>query len=186
MTSDGRLPPAERRGYTSVFNAIARIAREEGVLALWRVRILASRFPTHRPVCGLNPSIQGSTPTIARAMVVNAAQLATYSQAKQMILATGYVKDGIPCHFYASMISGLVSHTHIMCMLPRLTTGTTVGDHRGFYASRYCEDENPKYANHRREARVQRDHGRPRKGGEGRGLLLLMEGYVSRKHCISY
>jgi len=87
MTSDGRLPPAERRGYTSVFNAIARIAREEGVLALWR----------------------GSTPTIARAMVVNAAQLATYSQAKQTILATGYVKDGIPCHFYASMISGLVT-----------------------------------------------------------------------------
>jgi len=87
MTSDGRLPPAERRGYTSVFNAIARIAREEGVLALWR----------------------GSAPTIARAMVVNAAQLATYSQAKQIILATGYVKDGIPCHFYASMISGLVT-----------------------------------------------------------------------------
>jgi len=39
MTSDGRLPPAERRGYTSVFNAIARIGREEGVLALWRVSL---------------------------------------------------------------------------------------------------------------------------------------------------
>jgi len=47
-------------------------------------------------------------------MVVNAAQLATYSQAKQVILGTGYVKDGIPCHFYASMISGLVSCVDIM------------------------------------------------------------------------
>ncbi len=31
---------------------------------------------------------------LCRAMVVNAAQLATYSQAKQMILGTGYVKVG--------------------------------------------------------------------------------------------
>jgi len=87
MTSDGRLPVDQRRNYKNVFDAMARIVKEEGVLALWR----------------------GSTPTVARAMVVNAAQLATYSQAKQAILATGYVKDGIPCHFYASMISGLAT-----------------------------------------------------------------------------
>lgn len=35
MTSDGRLPPAERRNYSSVFNALMRITREEGVLTLW-------------------------------------------------------------------------------------------------------------------------------------------------------
>ncbi len=57
----------------------------------------------------MDTRLQGSGPTIARAMVVNAAQLATYSQAKQTILATGYVQDGILCHFYASMISGLVT-----------------------------------------------------------------------------
>ena len=32
-----RLPVAERRGYTSAFNALFRISREEGVLTLWRV-----------------------------------------------------------------------------------------------------------------------------------------------------
>ncbi len=32
---------------------------------------------------------QGCGPTVARAMVVNAAQLASYSQAKQFILGTG-------------------------------------------------------------------------------------------------
>jgi solute carrier family 25 oxoglutarate transporter 11 len=37
MTSDGRLPPAERRNYRNVFDAVLRISREEGVLTLWRV-----------------------------------------------------------------------------------------------------------------------------------------------------
>jgi len=32
---------------------------------------------------------QGCLPTVARAMVVNAAQLASYSQAKQLVLSTG-------------------------------------------------------------------------------------------------
>jgi solute carrier family 25 oxoglutarate transporter 11 len=87
MTSDGSLPADKRRNYSSVFNAIARIYKEEGLTTLWR----------------------GATPTMARAMVVNAAQLATYSQAKQAILSSGYIQDGIFCHFVASMISGLVT-----------------------------------------------------------------------------
>jgi len=32
MTADGKLPPAERRNYSNVFNALARIAKEEGVV----------------------------------------------------------------------------------------------------------------------------------------------------------
>eukprot|EP00731_Ephydatia_muelleri_P039079 Em1086g2a len=36
MTADGRLPAEQRRGYTNVFNALARITREEGILTLWR------------------------------------------------------------------------------------------------------------------------------------------------------
>ena len=42
MTADGRLPPDQRRGYTSVFNALARITREEGLLTLWRVSYVMS------------------------------------------------------------------------------------------------------------------------------------------------
>uniref|UniRef100_A0A914R1T8 Uncharacterized protein n=1 Tax=Parascaris equorum TaxID=6256 RepID=A0A914R1T8_PAREQ len=42
-------------------------------------------------------------------MVVNAAQLATYSQAKEAILKSSYIQDGIFCHFCASMISGLAT-----------------------------------------------------------------------------
>ncbi|XP_022665970.1 mitochondrial 2-oxoglutarate/malate carrier protein-like [Varroa destructor] len=92
MTSDGRLPPEERRGYRNVFDALFRIAKEENVLTLWR----------------------GCMPTIGRAMVVNAAQLASYSQTKQFLLGTGHFKDNIGCHFAASMISGLVTTTASM------------------------------------------------------------------------
>ncbi|KAK3105327.1 hypothetical protein FSP39_022784 [Pinctada imbricata] len=87
MTADGRLPVEQRRNYSSVFNALMRITREEGVLTLWR----------------------GCIPTVARAMVVNAAQLSSYSQAKQFLLGTKYFTDGLFCHFIASMISGLVT-----------------------------------------------------------------------------
>ncbi|XP_036261972.1 mitochondrial 2-oxoglutarate/malate carrier protein [Molothrus aeneus] len=87
MTADGRLPPGERRGYHNVFDALVRMAREEGVLTLWR----------------------GCIPTMARAVVVNAAQLASYSQSKQFLLDSGHFRDDILCHFCASMISGLVT-----------------------------------------------------------------------------
>lgn len=87
MTSDGRLPPAERRNYKNVFDALYRVCKEEGVLTLWR----------------------GSMPTIVRAIFVNAAQLATYSQTKQMLLSTSYFSDNVQCHFVASMISGLAT-----------------------------------------------------------------------------
>ncbi|XP_044253713.1 mitochondrial 2-oxoglutarate/malate carrier protein-like [Tribolium madens] len=87
MTADGRLPAAERRNYKNVFDALFRITKEEGVLTLWR----------------------GAIPTMGRAMVVNAAQLATYSQAKQILMNTGFFHDGIFLHFCSSMISGLVT-----------------------------------------------------------------------------
>lgn len=47
-----------------------RVTKEEGVFTLWR----------------------GAIPTMGRAMVVNAVQLASYSQAKQALLTTGIKK----------------------------------------------------------------------------------------------
>uniref|UniRef100_H9GLL2 Mitochondrial 2-oxoglutarate/malate carrier protein n=1 Tax=Anolis carolinensis TaxID=28377 RepID=H9GLL2_ANOCA len=73
MTADGRLPPDQRRGYSNVFNALVRITREEGVPTLWR----------------------GCVPTMARAVVVNAAQLASYSQSKQFLLDSGKICCGL-------------------------------------------------------------------------------------------
>ena len=67
MTSDGNLPAEVRRNYKNAFDALFRISKEEGIFTLWR----------------------GAIPTMGRAMVVNAAQLASYSQAKQFLLKIG-------------------------------------------------------------------------------------------------
>lgn len=87
MTADGRLPPAERRGYTSVFNALGRVTSEEGLATLWR----------------------GTSATVGRAMLLNIAQLATYDQAKEMILATGALGDNMGAHVAASTCSAFVA-----------------------------------------------------------------------------
>lgn len=42
-------------------------------------------------------------------MVVNGAQLASYSQSKEILVANFSMKEGIPLHFVASMISGLIT-----------------------------------------------------------------------------
>nr|AEE62752.1 unknown [Dendroctonus ponderosae] len=87
MTSDGRLPPDKRRNYKNVIDALLRIWKEEGVRTWWK----------------------GAVPTMGRAMVVNAAQLATYSQAKQYLISVAHFHEGVVLHFCASMISGLIT-----------------------------------------------------------------------------
>lgn len=47
-------------------DAFARIVKDEGVMGLWR----------------------GATPTVIRAMVLNLAMLATYDEAKELMLHT--------------------------------------------------------------------------------------------------
>ncbi|KAL3316636.1 hypothetical protein Ciccas_004711 [Cichlidogyrus casuarinus] len=92
MSSDGRLPPNERRNYSNAFNALYRIVKEEGVTTLWR----------------------GAIPTMTRAAVVNVSQLVSYSQAKEIFAKQFDIKDGIGLHFCASMISGLVTTINSM------------------------------------------------------------------------
>eukprot|EP00033_Pygsuia_biforma_P000444 GCRY01000528.1.p1 GENE.GCRY01000528.1~~GCRY01000528.1.p1 ORF type:complete len:296 (-),score=86.82 GCRY01000528.1:418-1305(-) len=92
MQADGRLPLAERRGYKNVFDALKRVAKEEGLTTYWR----------------------GATPTIFRAMVVNMTQVATYDQFKHTYKALG-LSDGTPLHFAAALSSGLV---YSFCSLP--------------------------------------------------------------------
>jgi len=87
MMADGRLPPERRRNYRSVFDALIRIVREEGIMTLWR----------------------GALPTVGRAALLNMAQLGTYSQAKEMILSTGLVGDHLGTHVLASTCSGFAA-----------------------------------------------------------------------------
>lgn len=87
MQADGRLPPSERRNYKSVFDAIIRMSKQEGITSLWR----------------------GSSLTVNRAMIVTASQLASYDQFKEMILGKGLMKDGLGTHVTASFAAGFVA-----------------------------------------------------------------------------
>ncbi|XP_043473943.1 mitochondrial 2-oxoglutarate/malate carrier protein-like [Leptopilina heterotoma] len=92
MTTDGRLPPDQRRNYRNVADAFIRVAKEEGVMNLWR----------------------GSVATMGRAVVVNVSQLATYSQTKVLINSKMNVPEGFLLHIYSAMISGLVTSFNSM------------------------------------------------------------------------
>lgn len=88
MSADSKLPPAERRGYTSVLDALARVAREEGVAALWA----------------------GAAPTVVRAALLNAGQLGVYSEAKERITdATGGRLKGLALQFASSLVSAVAA-----------------------------------------------------------------------------
>lgn len=87
MQADGRLPIEQRRNYKSVVDAISQMSKQEGIASLWR----------------------GSALTVNRAMIVTASQLATYDQAKEMILEKGVMSDGIGTHVAASFAAGFVA-----------------------------------------------------------------------------
>lgn len=63
MQSDGLKPLAARAHYTSVVDALTRIAKNEGIAALWA----------------------GAFPTVVRAMALNFGQLAFFSEAKTQL-----------------------------------------------------------------------------------------------------
>eukprot|EP01100_Stratorugosa_tubuloviscum_P015832 TRINITY_DN953_c0_g2_i1.p1 TRINITY_DN953_c0_g2~~TRINITY_DN953_c0_g2_i1.p1 ORF type:complete len:289 (-),score=136.28 TRINITY_DN953_c0_g2_i1:62-928(-) len=86
MTADGRLPVEQRRGYKNAFHALYSVTINEGPLTLWR----------------------GTIPTVTRAVVINCAQLAGYSQAKSIILNSGF-KDGLTVHISSSLLAGLLA-----------------------------------------------------------------------------
>lgn len=88
LQADSTMPPAQRRNYTSVVNAMVRIVREEGLLALWR----------------------GSGPTVVRAMALNMGMLASYDQAKEGLVPL-LGKDTKSTALAASAISGFFAVT---------------------------------------------------------------------------
>lgn len=80
MQADATLPPAERRNYRGIFDAVRRIVAEEGVVGLWK----------------------GSSPTVVRAMALNVAMLATSDEVKERLAPHCSVKT-------ASVVSAFVA-----------------------------------------------------------------------------
>jgi solute carrier family 25 (mitochondrial carrier), member 14/30 len=81
---------ADREGtrYRGTVHAFKEIIRSEGVLGLWK---------------GVGPAVQ-------RAIIVNAAELATYDQAKDILIGGFNMKaDNVSTHFSASFMAGFCS-----------------------------------------------------------------------------
>lgn len=71
--------------YSSTMQAYKDIARMEGARGLWR----------------------GTMPNVSRNAIVNVAEIVCYDIIKDLILASGYLRDGIPCHLTAATAAGL-------------------------------------------------------------------------------
>ena len=84
MQADGCAPPEEQRGYRNVSQAVYRIAKEEGVKTLWR----------------------GSIPMVCRAVAMNVGMLASYDQAKEMLLP--YTGAGAANNMWASAVTSFI------------------------------------------------------------------------------
>ena len=83
--ADGALPPAERRNYKNVFNAISSISSQEGFTNLWK----------------------GATPTIVRAMALNLGMLAPYEECKQRLKV--YWGESYKTYGAASFVAGFLA-----------------------------------------------------------------------------
>ncbi|KMZ68445.1 Mitochondrial uncoupling protein 4 [Zostera marina] len=87
MQADGRLPVDLRRNYKNVGDAVKTMVRTEGLRSLWR----------------------GSSLTVNRAMIVTAAQLATYDEVKETMMGKFGMKDGLGTHVLSSFTAGFVA-----------------------------------------------------------------------------
>jgi dicarboxylate transporter 10 len=86
MQQDRSLPVAQRRGYKHAIDGLIRMAQSEGASSLFR----------------------GVGPNCVRAALMTASQLATYDQAKSLLLRFTPMEDGVVAHIAASLGSGLV------------------------------------------------------------------------------
>eukprot|EP00494_Astrolonche_serrata_P031087 UN31356 len=86
MQADTKLPVEKRRGYTNAFNALSRMAREEG----------ARGFFT------------GASPTIVRGLSINVGMLTTYDSFKQY---NSTWLDPQANRFFSGFLSGWVAAT---------------------------------------------------------------------------
>lgn len=94
MSADSKLPPAERRNYTSAINCLSRISKEEGVTMMWR----------------------GAAPTVLRATLLSSCQMGVTSQAKDYFSDSGWFGlkgqwlGGLPMMFCSTLVSSFCAN----------------------------------------------------------------------------
>jgi dicarboxylate transporter 10 len=87
MQNDRKLAPEARRNYKNVFDGLARIARQDGLLSLWN----------------------GVGPNVARAALMTTGQLASYDYFKKLMVQKGFSDKNVGTHLTASCLAGVVA-----------------------------------------------------------------------------
>jgi len=94
MSADSKQPANQRRNYTSVFNCLGRIAKEEGIQNLWR----------------------GATPTVLRATLLSSCQMGITSEVKGRLSQSGFFGEngmwlgGYPMLFCSTLVSSFCAN----------------------------------------------------------------------------
>jgi solute carrier family 25 oxoglutarate transporter 11 len=109
--ADQTLPPAQRRNYKNIGDALVRIVREEGILGLWR----------------------GASPTVIRAICLNGAMMPVSDQVKETIGPLMGGETSLASSFTSAAASGVASalaslpadvvKTRLQRMVPDPATG---------------------------------------------------------------
>ncbi|MEW5297093.1 MAG: hypothetical protein WDW36_000323 [Sanguina aurantia] len=86
MQSEGKLAEGALKKYPNAFSAYGIIAREEGIMGLWK----------------------GLGPNVARNAIINAAELASYDQIKDSLLKAG-LADSTFTHLLSGLGAGFVA-----------------------------------------------------------------------------
>lgn len=87
MQNDSKLPLDQRRNYKHCFEALTRIAKQEGFSRLFA----------------------GTTMASSRGMLVTVGQLAFYDEIKYQLIKTKYFSDNLVTHFTASLSAGVIA-----------------------------------------------------------------------------
>eukprot|EP00742_Colponemidia_sp_Colp-10_P003717 GILJ01003956.1.p1 GENE.GILJ01003956.1~~GILJ01003956.1.p1 ORF type:complete len:328 (+),score=46.64 GILJ01003956.1:32-1015(+) len=112
LQGEGRLPPGVPRRYNGSIHAYKTIIQQEGVAGLWT----------------------GLGPNIARNATINAAELASYDQLKQMILSSGLMGDNVYTHFISAFGAGFIATcvgSPVDVIKTRVMNAKKVGDGSG-------------------------------------------------------
>ncbi|OAQ78579.1 mitochondrial dicarboxylate [Purpureocillium lilacinum] len=89
MCADGAKPPQDRFRYSNALVGLARVWSDEGARAFTK----------------------GIAPNVARSILMNVSQIATYASAKQYLVQSARRRDDIATHVLASFAAGTVATT---------------------------------------------------------------------------
>jgi solute carrier family 25 uncoupling protein 8/9 len=83
-----RMQTGGRAQYKGVIDAYTTIQRQEGLR---------------------NGLYRGTCPNIVRNCIINVGETVVYDAAKDAIIAGGYMREGVPCHFASAVVAGITA-----------------------------------------------------------------------------